>query len=327
MRFALVIVAVMVFGSVARSRAAEPAMHFGDMTRLGRPFAKDPSVVKFQGKYWLYFSISENKTGWSIGIANSTDLIHWTQVGEMLPTPGTIDAKGLCAPGARVLDGKVHLFYQSYGTWKKDAICHAVSDDGIHFGRDKNNPIFRPTGQWSVGRAIDAEVFEHDGKLMLYYATRDPQMKIQQVGIASADVHSDFGPTAWTDLSPDGPAFKPEMPWEQECIEAPTVCRHGDSLFMFYAGAYNNAPQQIGCATSKDAIHWTRVSDQPVLPNGKPGDWNSSESGHPGVFVDDDGQTYLFFQGNNDHGKTWYLSIAKVTWTDGKPTVTPIEKQ
>lgn len=146
-------------------------------------------------------------------------------------------------------------------------------------------------------------------------------MKMQMVGVAVAERNSDFGRAAWTDLSVDGPALKPELPWQQECIEAPTVCRHGDTFYMFYAGAYNNVPQQIGCATSQDAVHWTRLSDQPLLPNGKPGAWNSSESGHPGVFMDDDGQTYLFYQGNNDKGYTWLLSCVQVEWQDGRPTL------
>ena len=45
------------------------------------------------------------------------------------------------------------------------------------------------------------------------------------------------------------------------------------------------------------------------------------ESGHPGIFVDDDGQTYLFFQGNDDHGRTWYISWVKLGWKDGRPYV------
>jgi hypothetical protein len=32
------------------------------------------------------------------------------------------------------------------------------------------------------------------------------------------------------------------------------------------------------------------------------------------MFIDDDGQTYLFFQANNDHGKTWFLSFEKIGW-------------
>jgi beta-xylosidase len=104
-------------------------------------------------------------------------------------------------------------------------------------------------------------------------------------------------------------------------VEAPAIVQRGDTLFMFYAGAYNNAPQQIGCARSKDGVHWERVSSKPLLPNGRPGEWNASESGHPGAFVDDDGRTYLFFQGNNDRGRTWLLSFVEVGWKDGVPTI------
>ena len=82
---------------------------------------------------------------------------------------------------------------------------------------------------------------------------------------------------------------------------------------MFYAGGYNNEPQQIGVATSLDGLTWERLSDQPVLPNGRAGSWNTSESGHPGVFVDGP-RTWLFFQGNNDRGHTWFLSRLPVEW-------------
>ena len=50
--------------------------------------------------------------------------------------------------------------------------------------------------------------------------------------------------------------------------------------------SYNNDPQQIGVA--------------------------SSESGHPGVFVDADGTPHLFYQGNNDGGKT---TVMEKNWS------------
>jgi hypothetical protein len=137
-------------------------------------------------------------------------------------------------------------------------------------------------------------------------------------GVASAPIDSDFGRNCWTQRC-DAPILEPELPWERECIEAASVCRHSGQLYMFYAGAYNNQPQQIGVAVSDDGIAWRRMSNQPLLPNGQPGEWNSSESGHPGVFVDDDGETYLFFQGNNDRGKSWFLSMMKVEWEEAGP--------
>ena len=36
-----------------------------------------------------------------------------------------------------------------------------------------------------------------------------------------------------------------------------------------------------------------------------------------------DGRQYLFFQGNRDNGKSWYLSKVEIGWKDGKPVVLP----
>jgi hypothetical protein len=90
---------------------------------------------------------------------------------------------------------------------------------------------------------------------------------------------------------------------------------------MFYAGAYNNYPQQIGLAKSSDGINWDRVTNEPFLKNGAPGEWNYSESGHPHLFKDEDGKTYLFFQGNNDNGKTWYISKIEIRWNKKRPYI------
>ena len=69
----------------------------------------------------------------------------------------------------------------AYGNGTDDAICHAWSNDGLHFERNPTNPIFHPTGDWNLGRAIDSDVIEHEGKLFLYCATRDPSGKIQML--------------------------------------------------------------------------------------------------------------------------------------------------
>jgi predicted GH43/DUF377 family glycosyl hydrolase len=251
--------------------------------------------------------------GWGIGVAESHDLVNWQRIGEVSRDPEALyESKGFCAPCARVIGNKVHLFYQTYGNGRNDAICHAWSTDGIHFTRNTTNPIFHPDGAWNCGRAIDAEVIKFKGKYFLYYATRDPDYKIQLQGVAVAHGKTNFNREDWTNLSKEEPMLKPELPWEKDCIEGASIIIKNGELFMFYAGAYNNAPQQIGLAKSTDGIHWMRLSDQPFLPNGKPGDWNSSESGHPHIFDNPKGDDYLFFQGNNDNGKTWYISNVRI---------------
>jgi hypothetical protein len=310
-------------------------MHFTDHAS-GRPCAKDPAVVRFGGRYWLYYSVPpEASPGrWRIGIAVSDNLLDWTIIGGVAFDDGA-EVKGIAAPGAIVIDGRVHLFYQTYGFGPADAICHAVSNDGLHFRRSEN-PIFRPTGEWTCGRAIDADVARFNDRLLLYYATRDPQMRIQMLGVASAKLDSDFGPAAWTHLSGDSPALRPRTPtmldepgldlaWEGDCIEAAATTVRNGRVYLFYGGGYNNAPQQVGLAVSDDGVGLCRLNrGQPVVPVGAPGTWNDRESGHPFYFEDERGNGWLFYQGNNAAESaavgrdTWYLSTLRVEWpTDG----------
>lgn len=279
-------------------------------------FAKDPAVVNFNGTYYLYYTIKKAesvKDVWDkigIGIAVSKDMEKWETVSE-IPLEQSCEKNGIGAPAAIVLNSKVHLFYQTYGNGVNDAICHAVSEDGVHFEKNPDNPIYSPSKDWCCGRAIDADVCAFNGRLYLYIATRGHEMKIQKIGGAYAEIDSDFSKKAWTEVS-KGSILVPEMQWEGECIEAPATIVNNGKMFMFYGGAYNCSPQQIGCAVSEDGRFFEKVFTEPFLKCGLPGEWNSSESGHPYAFRDDDGKAYLFYQGSSDMGKTWYLSKVKI---------------
>lgn len=319
-----IIILLFIFG-IGSCYAQTGQMMFGDTSRVGLPFSKDPHVIKFKGRYLMYYSIPPQKdtksSGWNIGIAESANLTDWKKVGEIVPAENAIyEQQGLCAPGALVRNGKVHLFYQTYGNGKNDAICHAVSDDGVLFERNPTNPIFNPTGSWNCGRAIDAEVCEFNDHYFLYFATRDPAFEIQMLGVAIAPKETNFNREDWT-LATDAAILSPELPWESKCIEGASITIQNGKMYMFYAGAYNNWPQQVGVAVSEDGIRWERLFTEPFLPNGQTGEWNESESGHPHIFTNTDERTYLFFQGNNDNGKTWYISNKEVYWENGIPTL------
>ena len=91
---------------------------------------------------------------------------------------------------------------------------------------------------------------------------------------------------------------------------------------MFYGGSYNCTPQQIGCAVSEDGVNFQRIFTEPLVRCGAPDAWNSSESGHPYVFEDEDRSVVLFYQGSADKGKTWYLSKLSIIFDeDGNPCV------
>lgn len=298
-----------------------PGMYYSDSGMLGRPMAKDPNVIYFKGQYFMYYSLpGREMKNWYIGIAAGKDLHHWKKLAVLEPA-ADYEKNGLCAPGAVVRKDTLHLFYQTYGNGPRDAICHAWSTDGIHFTRNASNPVFRPSGAWTCGRAIDAEVIAFNGKYFLYYATRDSAMQYQQQGVAVTSLNTHFNKDEWTNLSVDSAILFPVLPWETKCIEGASCVVIGKTMYMFYAGGYNNDPQQIGVAKTSDGFHWQRLSNTPFLPNGTPGSWNSSESGHPDIVKDESGRYFLFYQGNNDKGKTWFLSRRSVQWRNGLPVL------
>jgi predicted GH43/DUF377 family glycosyl hydrolase len=293
-----------------KSVPIDQPMLYRDITRRGRPYSKDPTIARFNGKYYMYYSVppgaQTHRNGWHIGIAVSDDLHTWEKVGEILPD-GPYEQKGLCAPESQVIGDKLHLFYQTYGNREKDAICHAVSEDGMNFTRNDTNPIFAPKGDWNIGRAIDAEVFIKGDSIYLYWATRDKAYEQQLIGVSVAPLSGDFRRNSWKQLSSE-PLLKPELDWEMNCTEAASVFEAQGRYYMFYAGAYNHEGQQIGLAVSDDLVNWERTSDQPAMAKGNENSWNSWESGHPGVFSDVAGNRWLFYQGNPDRGYTYYLS-------------------
>ena len=228
------------------------------------------------------------------------------------------------------VDGAINKAYEAYSKTHHDDKYYPIlrignpvkklSENGIDFRKNAENPVFHPSDDWCCGRAIDADVCVWKGRLHLYFATRNHEMRIQQIGGAWAALDSGFGKEAWTQLA-NRPLFAPELIWEGECTEAPATIVDQGKLYLFYGGSYNCTPQQIGCAVSTDGITFQRTSSLPFLPCGSPGTWNSSESGHPFAFRGEDGSMYLFYQGSSDGGKTWYLSRVQIGFQDGKPVL------
>ena len=305
------------------------SMLYADSVRTQAPFAKDPTVVHVGDRYLMYYSAREYEEGrksaspgfegWHSAVAQSRDLVNWSRVGDLdiTDTKGN-PVWGAIAPCGKVFDGVVHLFYQKFSEEEGRAnIWHAVSTDGIKFTNSFDGPVFVPRTDWSVNRSIDAEVYRVKDKMILVFATRDTSYEWQILGMAQAPYGSDYGPDKWTLVSTDGPLLKPEYEWEGHCIEAATVVERNGFYYMFYAGAYNHEHQQIGLAVSRDGYNFERINPESENPglcyrSGAEGSWNYGESGHPGIFEDNDGSLWLFYQGKASQDADYFLSSCKV---------------
>ncbi|MHC4281211.1 MAG: hypothetical protein ACYSUJ_13820, partial [Planctomycetota bacterium] len=75
-----------------------------------------------------------------------------------------------------------------------------------------------------------------------------------------------------------------EGSWDAGALGSMTVLKVGDTYHMYYESwgirsektwaAEDYSSLQIGHATSKDGIHWTKDPRNPVIPKGKEGEWD-----------------------------------------------------
>jgi beta-fructofuranosidase len=129
-----------------------------------------------EGRYHLYYleapagkldQPERGRTPWRHVV--SDDLIHWEDLGIVLPLGAREDADpdGIWTGSVIVADGLVHIFYTGGNRPREtpQTICHATSRDGITFTKDPANPLFGPDQRWFEARDWrDPFVFWNDAK-------------------------------------------------------------------------------------------------------------------------------------------------------------------
>ena len=157
-------------------------------------WSKSGAIVpeKIQGKYWMYFlGTSADKTD-QMGLAYSTDLVHWTEATQtpVLPRrPDRFDSR-VVEPGPPPIitkDGIVLIYNAAddnlvYGT---AVAVFDRNDPGKLLSRSKK-PIFAPEKEWEKVGQVPNVVFvegmvRQGSRYLLYYGAAD-----KYIGVAEA---------------------------------------------------------------------------------------------------------------------------------------------
>lgn len=125
----------------------------------------------------------------------------------------------------------------------------------------------------------------------------------------------------------DRPVLEPTSgAWDTTNTETPCVIVLPDkSLRMYYSGAVNPQDErfQIGFATSKDGITWTKPANNPVIVRGASGSFDSYSAMDPSVVLKG-GTYYMWYMGISDTLKT-AIGLAKspdgIRWTKMGPVL------
>ena len=187
--------------------------------------ASDDLAERLSGIHWAHLS--------------SRDLVHWEVHGPALvPTPGTIDARGILTGSVIKVGDRWHAFYAVAvpGVVPTQVICHATSDDLGVFTKDEANPILLPTGGFEPGDWRDPFVWwdEAMARYRMILSARKSDGPAAFRGVIASATSSDL-----TDWTVDAVPFLDPM--ITDVPECPEIWRVGGRWLLSFS-AYTGRP-------------------------------------------------------------------------------------
>jgi len=209
---------------------------------------EDPRLIQFGDTYYLTYT-GYNKKDAQLCLATSSDLIHWTRKGVIIPANrGNWNVKWTKS-GAIVhekIDGKYWMYFLGTSSDNKDQAGLAYSNDLLHWTEATQSPVLpvRP-GRFDsrVAEPGPAPIVTPAG-IVLVYNGADEKL-VYRTGIAIFDRH-DPRKLLWRS---NEPIFSPDESWEKSGQVPNVVFVEGmvrqRNRFLFY---YGGADSYIGVA-------------------------------------------------------------------------------
>ncbi len=303
---------------------ALPAGHYRNPILAG--FHADPSIVRANGKFYLVNSSFTFYPG--IPVFESTDLVHWKQIGNVIDRPTQLDfdglgvSSGIFAPTIEYHDG---MFY----------VVTTATDSGGNFiatARDPAGPWSDPHWLPTIGGIDPSLFFDDDGKVYLvnndepagparYEGHRAIWM--QQIDLAG------FTPVGQRKVLIDGGVEPAKNPiW----IEGPHVYKRDGWYYLSDAEGGTGPQHSQVVLRSRDV--WgpyipyagNPILTQRELPDDRP--LPITNAGHADLVEGPDGSWWAVFLASRNYQKRHYNTgretyLLPVQWRDGWPEILP----
>lgn len=248
-----------------------------------------PCVYQLPGRpdRWYMSFIAFNGRGYNSFVAESTDLIHWTNFRHAMGfgPAGEFDHGG-CVIGAflyesydiqapRLLKRRDGQFWTLYGCYPRQGGYElrpgyegvAVSDDGLTWRRAQDKPIlsvFDPdNGAWEKDCIYQPWLVEHAGQFYNFYNAAHGGT--EQMGVALA---TDL--RAWKRFAGNPIVRNRRDEYDAQFCSDGKVFRDGDHWTMFYFGV-GRGGAHIMVACSRDLLQWTAHPEPLYKAGGHPG--------------------------------------------------------
>lgn len=255
---------------------ANPILQAGASGAFDSTGIFDPSAVVFNGKVYVYYAGYAN--GSNIGLATSSDGLHFTKAGQVWANGGTP------FPVVDQANGQMYLFYTqatSGGGWE---YWVTTSTDGVNFGAGQR--VFSPSGV--------AGTFDQKSVITMRVWYEAPYYYMTYGGSPTCpDYPEGIGLARSTDLInwqryPNNPILLrgPVGGWDEAAVWSGSMLKVNGTYYMWYEAAGSNAGagssasnsarnscyggygstsySQVGLATAASIVNltdWTPSSD------------------------------------------------------------------
>jgi len=246
-----------------------------------------PTVYRIPGRSKWYMSfIAFNGRGYNTFVAESDDLVHWTNmrlamgfgpVGEFDHGGRVLGAylyTSYDTKAMRLLKRREGRFWSLYGCYPRQGGYElrpgyegvAVSDDGLVWRRAMDAPILsvydEDCGEWEKDCIYQPWLVEYGGMFYNFYNAANGD--IEQSGVAISENLLSWRRVPRNPIlrnSPDG--------YDTQFCSDPKVYRDGDHWTMFYFGV-GRGGAHIMVAFSRDLLHWTKHPEPLYIAGGHP---------------------------------------------------------
>lgn len=125
-------------------------------------------IIKVNGVYNMYYGgYHDVNDQWSVGLATSTDGIHWQKRNEPVLTPG--DNENQLGAWSIIKTDNLYYMYYTNRNFPYYSINLATSQDGINWIKYQNNPILKPEKEWEGTGIYGPAVIYEQGKFDMIY--------------------------------------------------------------------------------------------------------------------------------------------------------------
>ncbi|MDR1224904.1 MAG: hypothetical protein LBL07_18800 [Tannerella sp.] len=289
-----------------------------------------PCVYQIAGNpgVWYMSFIGFNGKGYNSFVAESSDLVHWTnpKLAMGFGKEGEFDHGG-CVVGAylydswdikaprtiRKHDGKYRTLYGCYprqGGYELRPGYEglAMSDDGLHWQRVADEPVLsvyqKDCKVWEKDCIYQPWLVEHEGTYYNFYNAAHES--VEQMGLALSNdlkhwVRYPFNPVLRN---------RPGGYDEQFCSDG-KVFRDGDHWTMFYFGV-GRGGASIMAAFSRDLLHWTADPEPLYRFGGHPSGLDQQYAHKISLVFNPKNETYyMYYCATGNKGRTIGLLTSK----------------